>query len=87
MYKQPRNADHDRRLVSITKSNQQHGSCYRFCSVSMSDREKVLEFSSRIRQLHGKIMYIGVTIENSEMEMDLLNGLHESYDIISRRAR
>ena len=46
----------------------------------MNDEESVLVFASRIMQLAGTLKSMGVTIEDSEMAMALLNGLSDRFD-------
>ena len=45
----------------------------RFYNAAMKENEKVLEFSSSIRQLARKLKFMSVEIEESEMAMALLN--------------
>ena len=52
----------------------------RFYTATMNDGEKVLGFASRIRQLAATLKSMGVTIDDSEMAMALLNGLPDRFD-------
>lgn len=52
----------------------------KFFTAVMKDVERVLEFSSRILLLSSILKSMGVTVDNSEMEMALLNGLPEKFD-------
>ena len=52
----------------------------RFYTATMNDGEKVLSFAGRIRQLAATLKSMGVTIDDQEMAMALLNGLPERFD-------
>eukprot|EP00171_Calliarthron_tuberculosum_P023309 IDg23309t1 len=52
----------------------------KFYTATMKDGERVLEFSARIRQLASTLKSMGVTVDNNEMAMALLNGLPEKFD-------
>ena len=52
----------------------------RFYTATMHDDEKVLEFASRIRQLAASLKSMGVTVDDQEMAMALLNGLPDRFD-------
>lgn len=52
----------------------------RFYTAVMREDENVLEFASRIRQLAGSLKSMGVSIDDPEMAMALLNGLPDRFD-------
>ena len=52
----------------------------RFYTATMNDGEKVLSFAGRIRQLAATLKSMGVTIDDQEMAMALLNGLPDRFD-------
>ena len=52
----------------------------RFYTATMNDGEKVLEFASRVRQLAASLKSMGVTVDDQEMAMALLNGLPDRFD-------
>ena len=52
----------------------------RFYTAMMKEDEKVLEFSSRVRQLANTLKSMSVNIDDAEMAMAMLNGLPERFD-------
>lgn len=52
----------------------------RFYTVTLKEKEKVLEFASRTRKLAGTLKSMGVTIEDSDMAIVLLNGSIDRLD-------